>query len=325
MPNCETFSIKLMIRPEIFAGQFQEYPKLFPVQDVPKIFTYLPNLKTIYWMVAAVEDLELNNKVFAEIFPKCSKLKQLGITLEYHDSVENFCDFVEKSSGQLESLNLTMSRDVELLQICKIFCTLPSLLKLKRIDLGYHHHLSVTNDQIRSLPNQTSEITIREVHLSNPKLEHFHLTFHFITNVTCLYLTMYRYDRSQWTPDNFINLHLDPLKKIQYLEISTLQNDQFTITWPTIFKVFPNLITLIIDWFENEIEDIPEMKTMKKLVVKQGLMKRPRMLPKMPNLRHLEMEWSTAKEERTSQIKTIMSYLPSCCKLFEDGKQIELN
>ena len=94
---------------------------------------------------------------------------------------------------------------------------------------------------------------------------------------------------------------------------------------PSLGQLFPNLITLIIDRFENEIEDIPEMKTMTKLVVKHGLMKRPRLLPKMPNLRHLEMKWSSAKEERSSQIKTMMTYLPNCCKLFDNGKQIELN
>ena len=171
LTNCETFGIKLVIWPEIFGDESQKYSRLFPLQDVAKIFTYLPNLKTISWL-GAVEE-QLNHKVFTDIFPKYFQLKKLVTILYDHASVENFCVFVEKSSKQLESLILRISNHVEFSKICKMFGTLPSLLKLKRMDLCYHHLLSITKNQITSLPTQTSEITIKELHLSNPKLEQF--------------------------------------------------------------------------------------------------------------------------------------------------------
>ena len=97
-----------------------------------------------------------------------------------------------------------------------------------------------------------------------------------------------------------------------------------SISLPTIFKVFPNLKTLIINRFEDVAEGIPEINSMIKLIVENGAIKQPRLLKKMPNLTHVEMEWSSVKEERTGQIRTMLSYLPSYCKLFEDGKEVIL-
>ena len=86
--------------------------------------------------------------------------------------------------------------------------------------------------------------------------------------------------------------------------------------------MFPNLKTLVINRFEDETEGIPEMKSMNKLIVENGAIKQPRLLSKMPNLTHFEMEWSSVKDERTGQIKTLLPYLPSYCKLFENGKEV---
>ena len=107
-------------------------------------------------------------------------------------------------------------------------------------------------------------------------------------------------------------------------KISRFQDKPLPISWPTIFKLFPNLKTLIINRFEDETEGIPEMKSMDKLIVENGAIKQPRLLTKMPNLTHFEMEWSSLKEERTGQIKTLLPYLPSYCKLFENGKEVVL-
>ena len=146
-----------------------------------------------------------------------------------------------------------------------------------------------------------------------------------MTNLTSLVLILNRYDQLEWTPENLKNLQLEQRKKIQHLRISRFLDKPLPISWPTIFKVFPNLKTLIINRFEDETEDIPEINSMIKLIVENGAIKQPRLLKKMPNLTHLEMEWSSVKEERTGQIRTMLSYLPSYCKLFEDGKEVVLS
>ena len=71
----------------------------------------------------------------------------------------------------------------------------------------------------------------------------------------------------EWTPENLKNLQLEQSKKIQHLRISRFLDKPLPISWPTIFKLFPNLKTLIIN---DEIEGIPEMKSMNKLIVENG-------------------------------------------------------
>ena len=316
--KCETICIKMITA---LVG-LDDQKTLFPVQDIAKIFTYLPNLKFIDWRVAP--EKKLNNKVFTEIFPKYCHLKKLETWICCDDDVDNFCEYVEKSSKKLESLSLQLFEDEP--NMCRILNSLNFLHSLKRLDLEYMGYLpQVTNEQIESLQNLTSEITVKELHLMNPRLDQIQLMFHFMTNLTSLVLILNRYDQSEWTPENLKNLQLEQRKKIQHLRISRFLDKPLPISLPTIFQVFPNLKTLIINRFEDETEDIPEMNSMIKLIVENGAIKQPRLLKKMPNLTHVEMEWSSVKEERTGQIKTLLPYLPSYCKLFENGKEVVLS
>ena len=123
---------------------------LFPVQDIAKIFTYLPNLTFIDWRVAP--EKKLNNKVFTEIFPKYCHLKKLETWICCDDDVDNFCEYVEKSSKKLESLSLQVFEDEP--NMCRILNSLIFLHSLKRLDLEYMGYLpQVTNEQIESLQN----------------------------------------------------------------------------------------------------------------------------------------------------------------------------
>ena len=210
------------------------------VQDIAKIFTYLPNLKFIDWRVAP--EKKLNNKVFTEIFPKYCHLKKLETWICCDDDVDNFCEYVDKSSKKLESLNLKLCGDGEFHLMCRILNSLKFLHALKRLDLEYMGYLpQVTNEQIESLQNLTSEITVQELHLMNPRLDQIQLMFHLMTNLTSLVLILNRYDQSEWTPENLKNLQLQQRKKIQHLRISRFLDKPLPISWPTISKLFPNL------------------------------------------------------------------------------------
>ena len=213
--KCETICIKMITA---LVG-LDDQKTLFPVQDIAKIFTYLPNLKFIDWRVAP--EKKLNNKVFTEIFPRYCRLKKLETWICCDDDVYNFCEYVEKSSKKLESLNLKLCGDGEFQLMCRILNSLKFLHALKRLDLEYMGYLpQVTNEQIESLQNLTSEITVQELHLMNPRLDQIQLMFHLMTNLTSLVLILNRYDQSEWTAENFENLQLEQCQKIHHLRIS---------------------------------------------------------------------------------------------------------
>ena len=214
LPKCETICIKMITA---LVG-LDDQKTLFPVQDITKIFAYLPNLKFIGWRVAPEKNL--NNKVFAEIFPKYCDLKKLETWIYSDDDVVNFCEYVEKSTKKLESLNVIFLGDEECHpNFCKTLNSLKFLQNLKRLDLEFMGYLpQVTNEQIESLQN--SEITVQELHLMNPRLDQIQLMFHLMTNLTSLVLILNRYDQSEWTAENFENLQLEQCQKIHHLRIS---------------------------------------------------------------------------------------------------------
>ena len=97
-------------------------------------------------------------------------------------------------------------------------------------------------------------------------------------------IPLYKYDQNLWTNVSFESLDLKHFKKLQYLEVTTFKDDTFPIRIPVLFKQFPNLKVFVTNDFECNYNELPEMKTLEKLVVANGEVNPPKLLKKLVNL-----------------------------------------
>ena len=287
----------------------------YPFDQIGQVFEKMPNLNEI---TINIPNEDLNTKVLTEILPNYSNLKKLRMSVYSENELDAFCKFVEESPKTLEFLDINFVPTISTTTLNKVFKMLKLLPNLAVFNPFFKS--SITNENIEPTkedPESEKVQQVKQIKFQNPTMEEFKFILSKFINVKSLIIPLYKYDQNLWTNVSFESLDLQHFKKLQYLEITTFIDNTFPIRVPVLFNQFPNLKVFVTNNFECNYNELPEMKTLEKLVVANGEVNPPKLLKKLVNLSYFRMRWPKNPARKLEAVNVVKPFLTPHCKLFE--------
>ena len=316
--KCEKLTFKFYPLPSFLIKNFmrklgvsKDTPE-YPFDQIGQFFEKMPNLNEI---TINIPNEDLNTKALAEILPNYSNLKKLRMSVSSENELDAFCKFVDESPKTLEFLEIEFVPTISTTTLNKVFRKLKLLPKLAVFNPLFKS--SITNEPTEEAVENEKVQQVKQIKFQNPKMEEFKFILSKFANVSSLIIPLYKYDQNFWTNVSFESLDLQHFKKLRYLEVTTFKDDTFPIRIPVLFKQFPNLKVFVTNDFECNYNELPEMKTLEKLVVANGEVNPPKLLKKLVNLSYFRMRWPKNQARKLEAVNVVKLFLPPHCKLLE--------
>ena len=298
-------------------------------EDFSAFFEKIPHLRKLNFAFPWFYESQLPLRLFPEVVSQCQYLTNFEYSIPDDKTVEALVEFVEKSPKILESLTLQFTingiSDDWINVIGEALKLLPKLKFFTIFALHDVSYLGYLNHQ-EHLPVVE---TVRKLKIASPNPRILKLVNSHFKGIQSLELDWTYFHHTPgfdyplavfWNNDTLVDLNLTNFSSITCLDLNNILAE-YPFSCAKLFEVLPNIEQFYCGTFNAG--NLRKVKSLKKLVIRNGMIQPPNMLLNFPSLIYLCMKWS--KTEKMKQIREIKPFIPLHCNLYEDdNKKINL-
>ena len=302
-------------------------------EDYSALFDKIPYLRKLNFDFPWFHKSQIPLRLFPEVVSQCQYLTNLTYSIPDDKTLDAFVQFVEKSPKILEVLTLQFSLDGIISKdwFNMIGEALRFLPKLKSFAIIDTHDMEFPWWDLDSQEDFAIIESVKKVKIASPnpyilKLAnaHFRTLKSLELDWTYFHHTpRFAYPLEEfWNSDTLVDLNLTNFSSITCLDLNNILAE-YPFTCAQLFEVLPNIEQFYCGTFNAG--NLRKVKSLKKLVIRNGMIQPPNMLLNFPSLIYLSMKWSKrSKTEKMKQIKDIKPFIPLHCNLYEDNNKINL-
>ena len=299
-------------------------------EDYSALFGKIPHLRKLNFDFPWFHKSQIPLRLFPEVVSQCQYLTHLEYSLPDDNNLDALVQFVQKSPKILEALTLNFTLPTLISE--DWFDVIGEALKLLP-KLKYFAIFAVHDASFLGYLNYQEHFavveTVRNVKIASPNPMILKLVNSHFKGLESLELDWTYFHHTPgfdypleefWDSDTLVDLSLTNVSSITCLDLNNILAE-YPFTCAKLFEVLPNIEQFYCGTFNAG--NLRKVKSLKKLVIRNGMIQPPNMLLNFPSLIYLSMKWS--KTGKMNQIKGITPFVPLHCNLYEDNsKKINL-